>query len=158
MDTLNNYIPIISLFIAALAVIFGPLISIHISSKQNLVTSAIAKKNIISPIRQNWINELRQILARITHSYAAYWTEEDESKKEDLHIAVRQLRAELTLYINPNEEDHQVLLGLVGEMEAAMFGSDSSGEPSEFWYAHQATVEQAQKILKTEWETVKNKI
>lgn len=158
MGDLDYILPILSLVITALAVIFGPLLSLHISRKQNETTLAIAKKNIISPIRQKWINELRDILSSITHNCASFWTETSESKREMLHLEVRALRSKLELYINPNESDHLRLLSLVSELEASMFGSEKDDEPQLFFRAQAAMTEQAQKILKTEWERVKNEI
>ncbi len=144
--------------VAALAVLFGPFISLKIASKQLAVTSAISEKNIIAPIRQNWINELRQILSKLATTCAYFWTEEDETKQGKYHLEVRALIGQLELYINPNENEHKELMKRVVRMESSMFGKDEPGHISGFWTAHRATIEQAQKILKLEWERVKNEI
>ncbi|UTW47125.1 hypothetical protein [Bacterioplanoides sp. SCSIO 12839] len=154
----DDILPVLSLIIAALAVFVGPFISSYIASKQLSATNAIAKKNIIAPIRQNWINELRIILSSLTTTCAYFWTEEDEDKRESYHLEVRALIGKLELYINANEEDHQELLKRVTRMESSMFGEDTPDHISGFWVAHRRTVEQSQKILKLEWERVKHEI
>lgn len=158
MDNLNNLLPISSLVIAALAVFVGPFISSKVANKQLSATTAIAKKNIVAPIRQNWINELRLILASLTTTCAYFWTEENEKRRESYHLEVRALIGKLELYINPNEKDHQELLKRVVRMESSMFGKDEAGHISGFWLAHRETIEQSQKILKQEWERVKHEI
>lgn len=157
-DFENLILPALSLLIAALAVFFGPLISSSIATKEREASLAIAKKNIIAPIRQAWINELRLLLSKLTHNAALYWSEIDSEKREEIHLVIRELRSLLALYVNPNEQNHIDLVAFVGEMEAAMFGSDQGDEPKRFWYSHNCVVEQSQKILKLEWERVKNEI
>ena len=143
---------------AALAVFVGPMISLRMANRQLESTIAISKKNIISPIRQNWINELRKILAELTSTCALFWTEEDERKREEYHLKVRTLIGQLELYINPKEDEHKELLKNVVRMESSMFGNDEPDHISSFWTVHRATIEQSQKVLKIEWERVKNEI
>jgi hypothetical protein len=52
-------IPVLSLIVAALAVFFGPLITLKISRKQFELSRRIADKQIIAPMRQAWIEKLR---------------------------------------------------------------------------------------------------
>ena len=158
MEDFDKLIPISSLIIAALAVFVGPLISSKMGEKQLTTTSSIAKKNIVAPIRQNWINELRQILAKLTTTCAYFWTEEKEERRELYHLEVRALIGQLELYINPQEDEHKELLKRVVRMESSMFGKDEPEHVSGFWFAHRETIEQSQKILKIEWERVKNEI
>jgi hypothetical protein len=154
----NLILPALSLLIAALAVFFGPLISSSIARREREASLLIAKKNIIAPIRQAWINELRILLSKLTHNAAIYWSENDQNKRDEIHLNFREQRSLLALYLNPNEQNHIDLLDFVGEMEATIFGSDQEGEPQQFWHSHNRVIEQSQKILKLEWERVKNEI
>lgn len=158
MESVDKYLPIMSLVIAALAVFVGPMISLRMASRQLGATIAISKKNIISPIRQNWINELRKILAELTTTCTYFWTETDEEKREEYHLKVRALIGQLELYINPKEDEHKELLKNVVRMESSMFGKDELEHISGFWAVHRATIKQSQKVLKIEWERVKNEI
>jgi hypothetical protein len=73
----NQLLPIISLIVAALAVFLGPLISWAIAKRhtssfeKNLLLQTetslkIANKKIIAPMRQAWINQLRDLIAELT--------------------------------------------------------------------------------------------
>lgn len=101
---------------------------------------------------------MRQILAKLTTTCTYFWTEENEHKRESYHLEVRALIGQLELYINPKENDHKELMKRVVRMESSMFGKDEPDHVSEFWSAHRDTIEQSQKILKVEWERVKNEI
>lgn len=158
MENVDKYLPVFSLVIAALAVFVGPMVSSRMANRQLEATIALSKKNIVSPIRQNWINELRKILAELTTTCAYFWTETNEEEREKYHLKVRSLIGHLELYINPKEAEHKDLLQNVIRMERSMFGKDQPDHISDFWAAHRATVEQSQKVLKIEWERVKNEI
>ena len=103
MQNLEEVIPILSLAVAVLAVLVGPFISHIIARKQIENTVILAKKNIVAPIRQRWINELREILAELTTTCTYFWSEVNEEKKEAYHLRIRSLIGKLELYINPWE-------------------------------------------------------
>ena len=158
MENVDKFLPVFSLVIAALAVFVGPMVSSRMANRQLEATIALSRKNIVSPIRQNWINELRKILSELTTTCACFWTETNEEEREKYHLKVRSLIGHLELYINPKEAEHKDLLQNVVRMERSMFGKDQPEQISDFWSAHRATVEQSQKVLKIEWERVKNEI
>jgi uncharacterized protein YneF (UPF0154 family) len=71
---MERFIPILSLLIAAIAVFVGPAISVYIAKRQIRASSEIANeqirmtlkassKQITAPMRQAWINCLRNLLA-----------------------------------------------------------------------------------------------
>ena len=62
METL---IAIVSLVIAALAVFVGPALQLSIARKQMKITLAVAKRQIVSPIGQKWIDDLRCHVAEL---------------------------------------------------------------------------------------------
>lgn len=70
-------IPILSLVVAALAVFVSPLVSwlvarrqfkntLELTQRQINSSLAVANKQIIAPMRQKWINDLRDLVAELT--------------------------------------------------------------------------------------------
>ena len=160
MELSKELLPILSLVVAILAVFIGPMLSLKSTKAQIDSSSKIARKNIVAPIRQNWINELREILAELLVTTTYYWTEENLGSvaKNEYHLRIRQLISKLQLYINPKEKPHIELVESVIKLERLMFGGDNEKSIRDFWEAHGETQAKAQEILKREWERVKNEI
>ena len=153
----STLISILSLCVAGLAVFFGPIVSIRITKKQILSATRTSEKQIISPIRQAWINELRIIISELTAKAAHYWAAGYEEREDEEYYRITELEHKLRLYINPNEEDHSELLEKVNTMTNAI-GADNAKKDKVFWEAHEAVMIKSQQILKREWERVKNDI
>ena len=153
----NSILPVLSLVVAGIAVFVGPCISWLVAKRQIENTLKISNKQVVAPIRQNWINELRVLLAELTGKSSHYWASGYEDREDSEYRHITELESKLALYINANEDDHIALLKVAKEMVAAI---NSSNTPQDkiFWGAHSKTVELAQKILKREWERVKNEI
>lgn len=64
-ESMNDSIPVLSLIVAALAVFVGPIISWRVAKRQIESSSAVANKQIIAPMRQAWINSLRDAMAEL---------------------------------------------------------------------------------------------
>jgi hypothetical protein len=60
---LSVWLPVLSLVIAALAVFFGPLISLRIAKRQIEASLAVTIRQTIAPMRQKWIDDLRERVA-----------------------------------------------------------------------------------------------
>lgn len=157
MINFNELIPILSLIIAGIAVFIGPLISIFITKKTLQINSKIATKNLVSPIRQQWINDLRNTIVEITAKSAHYAVSGTEDRKDSEYYRITELEHKIRLLINPIETDHLNLANLIKEMTTNLY---EGGLPSEmiFWKKHQEIIDISQKILKREWERVKNDI
>lgn len=153
----NELIPILSLAIAGIAVFFGPLISIFITKKTLYTNSKIASKNLISPIRQQWINDLRNTIVEITAKSSHYAVAGTEDRKDSEYYRITELEHKIMLLINPKESDHSKLVKLIKEMRTDLYTIGVLSE-IDFWEKHQAIIELSQKILKREWERVKNDI
>jgi len=148
MNDINMWISLISAMTALVAVIVGPLISWR-----------IAKREVVSPIRQQWINVLRAKLAEImstSHHFFVAWPEdvsaESEQMETETHKKMLFLYREIELMLNPKEHDHTKLLESlrkitfeVNHRETAAKYSNIMGE----------TTAIAQKIFKDEWTRVK---
>ncbi|WP_316635977.1 hypothetical protein [uncultured Flavobacterium sp.] len=157
MNINNELISILSLIIAGLAVFFGPLVSIAITKRTLKLNSAIASKNLISPIRQQWINELRNTITELTAKSHHYCLVGTEDRKDKEYYRIIELEMKIRLLINPKEEDHKTLTLLISEMLNNLYKIGSDTELM-FWEKHAAVIEISQVILKREWERVKSDI
>jgi len=155
MSTMS--ISILSLIVAGLAVFIGPMVSIIITKKQIKSSTWTAEKQIISPIRQSWINELRMIVAEISSKSSHYWASGYEDREDEEYYRITELEHQLRLYLNPNETDHTELLDKVKIMTGEIT-ADNTVDDEKFWESHEAVMKVAQKILKREWKRVKNDI
>lgn len=157
MNNYNELISILSLIIAGLAVFFGPMISVFVTKKTLNANSKIAAKNLISPIRQEWINDLRNTLIELTSKTSHYMVAGIEDRKDSEYYRITELEHKIKLLINPLEEDHTLLVDSIKELTTNLY---KMGWESEilFWEKHREVITISQKILKREWERVKNDI
>jgi len=153
----SSLISIISLCVAGLAVFVGPFVSMRIANRQIKSATRTTEKQIISPIRQNWINELRMIIVEITSKSAHYWVSGTDNRKDSEYYRITELEHTIRLYINPKEEDHLKLVKLIKQMTNELYSTKIENEVL-FWKAHEQVLSLSQKILKREWERVKNDI
>jgi uncharacterized protein YneF (UPF0154 family) len=58
-------IPVLSLVVALLAVFVGPFVSWKVVKKQIESSSRTARQQMLGPMRQAWINELRELIAEV---------------------------------------------------------------------------------------------
>jgi hypothetical protein len=137
---MNLAIPILSLVIAALAVIVGPFVSWRVANRQ-----------IIAPMRQAWINELRKNLARLLGSASFYLAAGVDTGDAKEYKQLVEIQQEIELTINPREEQHKELVDRIAVMMKAMVTRDKE----RFIEIQRDVVKRAQSILKTEWNRVK---
>ncbi len=135
-------IPILSLTVAALAVFFGPLLS-----------ARAAKRAMLGPMRQKWINDLRDLLSEITSSCLHYFVAgfDDRSDQEYQHIT--HLEHRIMFMINQNEPEHTDLVKTIRSMVSALEGG--GGFDSDFIQAYEKAINDGRAVLKTEWDVVK---
>lgn len=149
MTNVSKLIPILSLIIAGLAVFFGPLVSILITMKTLKLNSKIASKSLISPIRQQWINELRNTIIEITAKSSRYTVSGTEDRKDIEYYRITELEHKIKLLINPKENDHNKLTDLIKDMITNLYKGSLESEVI-FWEKHREVLEISQKILKRE--------
>lgn len=137
---MNQAIPVLSLVIAVLAVIVGPFVSWR-----------IAKRQIVAPMRQAWINDLRKNLARLLGSASFYSAAGVDGGDPAEYRQLSIVQQEIELTINPKESEHQLLVIQI----AQMMKSVSQNDNKQFIGLRRTVVETAQKIFKTEWNRVK---
>lgn len=151
------YIPITSLIIAALAVFVGPIITWLIAKRQLAVNAAVSNKQIIAPLRQVWINNLRDLLSEIASLSLHYYVSWFEDRTDDEYKYLTHLEYKIILMLNPAEDDHQKLEKIISQLISML----SAGEPDrdrEFEYCHKAVVALSRDVLKREWNSVKEPI
>ena len=145
----------LSLIVAALAVVVGPMVSWAITKRQIRSSLEVSNKQITAPMRQAWINKLRELLAELTSSALHYYVAGFEDRTDKEYQRVTLLEAHIQLMLNPNEKDHQRLVGLMRSMVNEI---EKSGRSREFESLHPEVIALSQKILKGEWDRVRKPI
>lgn len=169
MELIKDYLPFLSLIIAAFAVIVGPFVSYKVAKNQQDNSIKLANKQVIAPMRQVWINNLRDDVSEFLslslwfyvsemhdHNVNSEIDEETErdnqSLKTDRKLSFLQTKIELML--NPVEDDHKALIRHLSECKETAFHD----KKREFSKSHKAASAKCSEILKREWERVKNEI
>lgn len=156
--TNQESIQLLSVVVALTAVVVGPLISLRVAKKQIDSSKAVAdlqaRANVLSKNRQDWINTLRieiaGFIASATMVLPMLLTQKDSLEMHKLLSQLALHLAKTKLLINPEEEDHRILISKMEDVANHVFSF--KGQP------HELTGELvglAQKVLKREWERVK---
>lgn len=127
-----------------------------------IVNARISKRQVIAPMRQAWINSLRdkisEILAiisinRLNYCPSTHWNDERKEKanKRDLenYEKLMLLEASISLHINASESDHTDLIELISIVVKQYHDSFVSDENKT------KLLELSRKVLKDEWEATK---
>jgi hypothetical protein len=153
---MDKLIPVLSLVVAALAVFVGPFISLRIARRQVLSSLEVANKQITAPMRQAWINSLRDLLAELTSSALHYFVAGFENRTDEEYQRLTHLEQKVQFMLNPKEGDHEKLEELIRQMIAAI-NKGKEGD-SDFMASHHAVVKLTREVLKREWNVVKQPI
>ena len=152
----------LSLIATTIAVFIGPMVSWRIATHQIRTSSALARdqmhasaeassKQISAPMRQVWINNLRDLLAELTSSASHYHESGYEDRFDEEYQRVKLLVAKIQFMLNPNENDHQRLEVLMERMVASI----ENRKPDVFPEIHTEVITLSRSILKREWDRVK---
>lgn len=135
--------PIGSAIIAWLVSIYSIKKTLQSEKERRIHESVIA----ISGFRQRWINDLRDALAEF-QSFGVHPLT-DAALERDFY----RLGTKIELLMNPMDEDYEELQGI-------MYGllSASSGDTIAKYKLNPDFVEVSQRILKREWERLKNEL
>jgi hypothetical protein len=149
-------IPILSLVVAVLAVFVGPLISWVITKRQLEAAVRIASLQIVAPMRQTWINELRQKLSEFSSSALHYFVAGFENRTDAEYKRMAALEHEIALMLSPDDQpEHGELLQAIRKMLAAL--ETASTRSDEFVEAQNKAEDLSRSILKTEWQNVEER-
>ena len=150
-------IPTLSLIVAAIAVFFGPWISLRIAKRQMASSAEVANKQITAPMRQAWINNLRDLIAELAGDALHYFTAGHDFKGYQNFQRLTFLESKIQLMLNPNEPDHQRLEWMIREMMEGLQAGDEQGR-QKFIATHPEVTKLSREVLKREWNRVKDKI
>lgn len=153
---MNEAVSILSLIVAALAVFVGPIVSWFLARRERASDLEVANKQIVAPMRQAWINELRELLAEFTSSALHYYAAGFEDRTDEEYRRLTLLEHKIVMMLNPAEDDHKRLEGLMRELVSAI-RCDSKSE-GKFPSLHCAVMELSRKVFKREWNRVKERI
>lgn len=164
------WLPICSLVIAGLAIIVGPFVSWLIARRQVQTSLIVAQKQVIAPMRQKWIDSLRDRVAEFISTGHWYYiaggnevipTPNDEDQFEQHEsLQIQQVSRkmifmlnQIEMMLNPKETDHTTLIDSLKRIEKACF---SHGEEHLllFEFIDEAR-EMCQIVLKREWDRLK---
>ena len=152
---MNGMVALVSALTALAAVVFAPLISLHIARKQ-------ISAQVVSSNRQQWINALRDDLAtfitEIRHVAAAYAANAITNKEAIARYeAMTVCEERVKLRLNPAEAEHNELVRLMAtastKLQHAINNKISMAQ--ELDAAADLIVNAARSILKAEWNRVK---
>ena len=161
---MEHAIPIISLVIALLAVLVGPFVQWHVTKRQ--IESSLSASNrqieasllasnrqIVAPMRQAWINSLRdtvaELLSRSLHDKVAGFEDREDQEYQDLTL----LKYKMQLMLNLAEKDHIDMYRTISELLDLL---EVPGHDAVFAESHEQAVTLAAAILKREWNRVKD--
>ena len=153
---MDHAVTILSLSIAALAVFVGPFVTWIVAKRQSQLSLAIANKQIIAPMRQAWINNLRDLVAELSSSTLHYWQAGYEHRTDEEYQRLTLLQHKVLMMLNPNEDDHrrleELIRNLIMSLESGREGEDG------FVKAHPAVTDLSRQIFKREWNRVRDEI
>jgi hypothetical protein len=167
MPQADNAIPVLSLVVAALAVFISPLVSFFISrrqiksslelnQRQTNSSLAVANKQIVAPMRQKWINDLRDLVAELASDSLHYFRAGHDFEGYKNFQRLTFLESKIQLMLNPNEEDHQKLEWMIGEMLKALQAGEEGRDS--FIATHPEVMKFSRQVFKREWNRVKENI
>jgi hypothetical protein len=141
--------------------LFAVLVSLIAVVVGSIVTFNVAKRQIVSPIRQKWIDELRELMSQyLSESRRALIMGEGEGildtdkTDEELFRKLLYLEQKLELMLNSKERDHIDLIATVREITDEVH--HGFGNIMKFGAKLESASKQCQKILKSEWVRVKS--
>ncbi|MBI5888078.1 MAG: hypothetical protein HZB82_05125 [Deltaproteobacteria bacterium] len=153
---MQETIPILSLITTILAVIFGPIISWKIAKRQITSSLKAANKQIVAPMRQAWINSLRDLIAEISSSALHYYQTGFEDRKDEEYKRLTELEGKISLMLNFREDDHKKLHDFIRNMLNSLDRGKEGNNT--FVEIHPKVLALCREILKREWNRVKEDI
>jgi hypothetical protein len=119
---MNIFIPVASLITAILAVFVGPVVTWKITNHQMKSSLRAANKQIVAPIKQAWINNLRDLVAEISSSILYCHNNPSVTIGEEQFKNFVQLEGKIALMLNFSEDEHKKLHDLIVRMLDTLYG------------------------------------
>lgn len=148
----STFLPYASLAVAALAVVVGPFIQ-----------RAVAKQQLLGPMRQAWINDLRKRISELVAiSERLVFALQLVPDPYQEYSRIGELVVEIELSLNPREKEHNALVAELRTMslcasniaKAAREGKQLENQNS-YSAAKDNVFNIAKQVFKAEWEVIK---
>ena len=141
--------------IAALLAVLIAWKSLTIANRQMGAALKTADKQITAPMREGWINKLRDLVAELISLSQRYYAVDDSFTNEDYQRLVF-LEAKIKLMLNPQDPPHQKLEKAIREIVGIKYKKEVDFE---LFARLRHQVENATRaILQREWNRVKEPI
>ncbi len=150
---------VLSLVVAILAVFIGPIAKRQIQASAALAHEQIrfsietSSKQVIAPISQAWVNDLRDLLAELTSSALHYYVAGFEERTDKEYLLLTLLEHKIVLTLDAGSEIHRSLEKCIRKMVEEI--NYEKGSRDEFPELHKEVVSLSREILQREWEHVK---
>lgn len=161
------WLPICSLIVAALALVVAPFVNWLVARRQMQTSLAVAQKQVIAPMRQKWIDSLRDRVAEFVST--AHWRyvsggdqvvplpDDDEKFEEHESMQLQHVERKLIfmlnqieLMLNSKEEDHIVLMQALRGLARSCSGHEMNISEEMTHVRNSCKV-----VLKREWDRLK---
>ena len=152
VDQTNIWIPVVSLIVTFLAVVVS-CISLAIAHRQMRPAVKVADKQITAPMRQAWINKLRELLAELTSTCTNYRVTGVEAQTSEESKPLLFLLDHILLMLNPKEPKHQRLEDLIQKLVIEL--QDKNEDKDKFIDLRAEVLDLSRTILKCEWNRIK---
>ena len=167
-DIVLSVVALLSLGVSIMAIFFGNKRSLKIAEMQIESSTKLANKQLISPMRQIWIDNLRSRMSEfLSLSEKFYRLFNDpqgsidfqknnnmEIIPNDAEMKLDSLYLEIYLMLNEKENDHLLLHVTMDQFRRHLFDKDVTSE--KFYTTYTSITDLCKSILKREWEVVKN--
>jgi hypothetical protein len=148
----STFLPYASLAVAALAVVVGPFIQ-----------RAVAKQQLLGPMRQAWINDLRKRISEfVATSERLVFAAQFVPDKYQEYSRIAELVVEIELSLNPREKEHNALVVELRTMSLCASkiarvereGAQLENQDS-YSTAKNNVFDISKQVFKAEWEVIK---
>jgi hypothetical protein len=159
------WLPIVASATALIAVFVGPLIFFLIAKRQTAITMTVAYRSVVSPMRQKWIDGLRDRVSEFMSIAAWFYRSrvlippedagalESSSEWDQQSIKMVLLKNQIELMLNPKEKDHNEFLA---QLDIVRQRAWENGWQTAFPEAVTQANALCKEILKDEWDRVKS--
>ncbi len=148
---------VLPLLIALLAVVVGPWVAFMIGKKQIEASAHTTNRQIIAPLRQQWINTLRDSISEFCSRATAYKMQGTTKNTAEDQLKIFELSNQIELFLNQNESEHNDLFDCIAMVKGNLT-STVPADIDQFWDAEKNIRTKTKIILKKEWERVKTEI
>ena len=149
---MTDILPYFAPITALVAVILGPTISIYVARRQ-------IRGSVVSANRQAWINSLRDALASYMskQSVARNLNKQHFANQDSLARIedIVGLQYKIELLLNPTHKDHAELIKLLSNVTRTINQQKDENKDFNINSCNERIVSLSQKIIKREWERVK---